>query len=250
MQIVSLLVLHHHLYEPEEVLVVHLYQLIEVWHVGDLLLDLLTELFIVEHERQGRQAYQPGALYLRYLRLLTVTSEAQHHREGEQEELAVHVVLAEFLYLSVNEHPLWLLGRVLRILEIEADLGQLLVSLLESVLLQQFEELLLLGRAVQGDDLLEEALIEWIDRLDQLVEVILGTVILVDAIDEQLHLVDSLHHLLPYAEVHLSLVPVVLEPEVLEHTVSEILHAEQVLQIELDLILMQALASTLVLVAP
>ena len=94
---------------------------------------------------------------------------------------------------------------------------------------------MLLGLVARRYDLVEEAFVEWIGILKQLVDILLESIVLVHAVDEHLDLVDSMDHLLLCA--HPDLLSVVLRQlEVLEHVVAQILHADHVLEVKLDLI--------------
>jgi hypothetical protein len=58
LEVIGFFVCNHSLYETVESLVVALYELIQIRDARNPFFDLLPEVFIVEHQRQGCQAYQ------------------------------------------------------------------------------------------------------------------------------------------------------------------------------------------------
>ena len=151
----------------------------------------------------------------------------------------MNIVLYELLHLCVNENTLGAALGILLVLQIETCLGQLFISLLEPILLQQLQEsrfgLVLLGLVARRYDLVKEAFVEWIGILKQLIDILLDGVVLVYAVDQHLYFVYSMDHLFLCA--HSDLVSVVLgQLVVLEHVIPKILHADHVLEVQLDLI--------------
>lgn len=147
----------------------------------------------------------------------------------------MNIVLYELLYLCINENALGAALGILLVLQIKTCLCQLFVGLLEPVLLQQLQELVLLGLVARGYDLVEEAFVERIGILKQLIDILLESVVLVHAVDEHLDLVNSMDHLFLCA--HSDLLSVVLRQlEVLEHVIAQILHADHVLEVKLNLV--------------
>ena len=89
--------------------------------------------------------------------------------------------------------------------------------------------------AKRGNDLIKETLVEGVWSSQKLMNVLLGCVELVDAVDEHLNFANAVHHLVFRTHARFPLV-IFSQLVVLEHIVAEVLHTEHVLQIKLDIV--------------
>lgn len=140
------------------------------------------------------------------------------------------LILHEFPYLLVDQHLLLFPSLVF---EIECGFCQFLVGLGEPVLTQVLQKLVLLIPAV-GDDLTDKALVKWVDTEQERLDVLLSSIKLVNGVDEQLDIVDSVDHLILCGQPYFLGIRILLKFVVLHHIVSQVLQVDQVRQVQLN----------------
>jgi len=95
----------------------------------------------------------------------------------------MNIILHKLFNLGVNENSFLVALWILFVFQIKANFGELLISLLESILLQKGQELMLLRHIFFTNDLVKETFIKWIDVGEQRIDVLLESVELINTID-------------------------------------------------------------------